>query len=353
MRKLKILFGLVTIFLPEPVVRLLYTGRRTVVAGRTIDPKAQAAGDLVALIRDINDMPTVEESRAQLEAMAARFECPRPDRIETHDITLPGAVGDRGARVYVRAGQDPMAQAETLLYLHGGGWVQGSIDTHDGLCRRLADLAGIRVISYDYRLAPEHPFPAAADDILACYTAMIAGETDLEIDASQLIVGGDSAGGNLTACLMHDLATADQPMPLAQLLIYPGVDATLSSQSMKDLRDQPLLPASRIDWYLGMYIPEGHDRLDPRISPLFSDTHARQPPALIVAGGHDPLWDDAQSYAAKLREAGVAVVQIDYPGQIHAFMSLTKVLPQGNEAIERTAAWLERTFGGKRDARKL
>ncbi len=344
MRKLRILLGFLIIQLPEPFVRLLYLGRRTVVAGRTIDPKAQAFGELVALIRDINDMPTVEESRAQLLTMAQKLERPGPESVAARDVMLPGAAGERRARVYTPRDIDPMGSVETLLYLHGGGWIQGAIETHNGLCARLADLAGIRVVSYAYRLAPEDPFPAAADDILACYKALVAGETGLAIDPARLIVGGDSAGGNLTACLMHDLAKAGLPMPRAQLLLYPGVDARLESRSMQDLRDQPLLPASRIDWYLGMYIPEGHDRLDPRISPLFSDTHAAQPPALIVAGGHDPLWDDAQRYAGALRAAGVQVDQFDYPGQIHAFMSLTKVLPQGNEAIERTAGWLKTTM---------
>ena len=344
MRKLKILFGLVLIYLPEPIVGLFLAGRRKVVAGRTIDPKAQAAGNLVALIRDINDLPTVEESRAQLLAMARKFERPGPASVETTDIALPGAGGTRRARLYTPQGLAPLGDAPTLLYLHGGGWIQGAIESHEGLCARLADLAGVRVVSYDYRLAPEHPFPAAADDVLACYRALVTAGADLVIDPARLIVGGDSAGGNLVACLMHDIVTADLPRPLGQLLIYPGVDARLETQSMQDLRDQPLLPASRIGWYLGMYVPEGQDRLEPRISPLFSDTLGQQPPALIVAGGHDPLWDDAQGYAQKLRAAGVAVTQLDYPGQVHAFMSLTKVLPQGNEAIERTAEWLKQRF---------
>lgn len=344
MSKLSILVGFLKLKLPEKVVSALSFGPMPSVRGRMIDPKAHVASQLVGMIRDINDLPTVEESRAQLLAMAKRFEVQGPETVRMQDIMLPGAAGDRRARVYAPEGTDPMGPGQTLLYLHGGGWVQGAIETHDGLCARLADLAGIRVVSYDYRLAPEDPFPAAVDDVLACYKALITGETELSIDPDDLIVGGDSAGGNLTASLMHDLAKADVAMPLAQLLIYPGVDARLETQSMRDLKDQPLLPAARIDWYLGMYIPEGQDRLDPRISPLFSDTFAQQPQALIVAGGHDPLWDDAQGYATKLREAGVKVEQIDFPGQVHAFMSLTKVLPQGNEAIRQTADWLKRTL---------
>ncbi len=346
MSELKTFFGLVTLFLPEPIVEWLYRGKRTVVAGRVIDAKAQAVSEAVARMRDINDMPTVEESRQQLLDTAQKLEKSGPDSVGMVDIMLPGADGDRRARVYTPAGVSVEGAGPTLFYLHGGGWVQGAIESHDGLCARLADLAGIRVVSYDYRLAPEHPWPAGCDDVLACYRALVAGETALAIDPTQLVVGGDSAGGNLTAVLMHDAAKAELPMPAAQLLIYPAVDARLASQSMQDLKEQPLLPAGRIEWYLDMYIPAGQDRLDPRISALFSDTFAEQPQALIVAGGHDPLWEDAHVYADALRGAGVEVVLLAYAGQIHAFMSLTKVIPQGNEAIEKTAKWLRDVFEG-------
>ncbi|KPA21163.1 Carboxylesterase NlhH [Shimia sp. SK013] len=346
MSKLKTFFGLLRILLPEPIVAWMYRGRRTVVAGRMIDAKAQAVSEAVAMMRDINDMPTVEESRRQLLETAQKLEKPGPNSVGMVDIQLPGADGERRARVYTPAGVSPDAAGPTLLYLHGGGWVQGAIESHDGLCARLADLAGIRVVSYDYRLAPEHMFPAAVDDVLACYRALIAGETGLQVDAAQLVVGGDSAGGNLTAVLMHDIAKAGLLMPKAQLLIYPAVDARMTAQSMQDLQDQPLLPGTRIRWYLDLYIPEGHDRLDPRISAVFTDTFAAQSPAFVVAGGHDPLWDDAHVYAEALRKAGVAVELVTYPGQIHAFMSLTKVIPQGNEAIEKTANWLQDVFKG-------
>ncbi|MEQ9693067.1 alpha/beta hydrolase [Shimia sp. SDUM112013] len=342
MSKLKLLAGFLKLKLPESWVDTLSITPRPVVRGREIDTKAHLASELVGMLRDANDPPSIDESRAQLAVMARKFERPCPDAIDKTDITLPGAEGPRAARIYGGQGQDPFSQTPTLLYLHGGGWVQGSIETHDGLCGWLAHLAGIRVISYEYRLAPEHPFPAAANDILACYRALVAGDTKVAVDPATLVVGGDSAGGNLTACLMHDLVLEGRALPAGQLLIYPGMDAALSSQSMTDLRDQPLLPAARIKWYLGMYIPDGYDWLDPRISPLYSETLAYQPEAFIVAGGHDPLWDDAQSYADKLRSAGVAVTQLDYPGQIHAFMSLTRVLPQGNDAIGKTAAWLRR-----------
>ncbi|MEX0350903.1 MAG: alpha/beta hydrolase [Paracoccaceae bacterium] len=344
MRKVRILLGFIKVLMPEPLVALIYSGRRARVAGRAIDAKAQAVSDLVALLRDPNELPPVAESRRQLAAMAEKFGKPCPGGIAKSDVTLPGADEDRPARVYVPEGIDMRAAQPTLIYLHGGGWIQGGIETHDGLCGALAEQAGIRVIAYDYRLAPEHPFPAAPDDILSCYRALVAGATEIAIDPAQLVVGGDSAGGNLTAALMHDLMTAEEVLPRAQLLIYPGVDARLATPSMRDLRDQPLLPATRINWFLNLYLPEDQDRLDPRVSPILSQTFPGQPEALIIAGGHDPLWDDAQDYATKLTDSGVQVELLNYPGQIHAFMSLTKVIPQGNDAVDETANWLRRIF---------
>ncbi len=343
MSKLAILWGFLRLTLPEPIVAALYGGRREVVAGRRIDPKAKAASDLVALLRAGQGEPSLEESRQQLAVMAAKFEKPCPATVQKRDIHLPGAAGDRRARVYLPEGIGEAAP--TLLYLHGGGWIQGGIETHDGLCGRLAEMAGIRVISYDYRLAPEDPFPAAPDDVLACYMALVDGTAEVRADPARLVVGGDSAGGNLTACLMHDLCKAGLPRPAAQVLLYPGVDAKLATASMRDLKDQPLLPAARIEWYLGMYLPAAQDRNDPRASPIVSETFAEQPPALIVAAGHDPLWDDAHSYAAALRGAGVQADLVEFPGQIHAFMSLTKVIPQGDEALRETARWLREQVG--------
>ncbi|MTJ05342.1 MAG: alpha/beta hydrolase [Sediminimonas qiaohouensis] len=339
--KLKLLWALGKVFLPEGIVRAIYGGRLPVVDGRRIDPKAQAVTDLVAQLRDPNAPPTLEQSRAQIAQMAAKFERPCPAQVQKTEITLSGADGLRPARVYSPQGADPMAAQPTLLFLHGGGWVQGSLDTHDGMCGHLSQLSGVRVIALDYRLAPEHPFPAAPDDVLACYRALLDGAGGLQVRADQLAVGGDSAGGNLTACLMHDLGACGLPMPAAQVLIYPGTDGRLNTKSMHDLSDQPVLPAERIEWYLSLYLPEGQDRNDPRVSPVLSDHLFGQPRAIIVAGGHDPLWDDAQSHARALEQAGVAVDLVNYPGQVHAFVSLTRVVPQGNDALQKIAAWLK------------
>ncbi|CUH63341.1 Carboxylesterase NlhH [Thalassovita gelatinovora] len=346
MRKITILFGLLLVFMPEWIVRLLYGGRLPVVDGRRIDPKAHAVSRLVQHIRGDSGMPSVEESRAQLATLATKFDLPCPADVAKTDITLPGAEGPRIVRIYASQGTDPFGAQPTLLYLHGGGWIQGSIKTHDGLCGQLAKDAGIRVISLDYRLAPEHKFPAAVNDVLAGYRALTLGTGPVALDASQLVVGGDSAGANLTAALMHDLAVSGDPMPAAQLLIYPAVDAALDTASMRDLRDQPLLPRTRIDWFMDLYIPDGQDRLDPRISPLYSNRLTGQPPALIIAGGHDALWSDGQNYAKALQATGVTVKLLEYPGQVHAFLSLRKVIPQGVDAEGKVADWLRRVLAG-------
>lgn len=340
MGKSRLAIAALKLKLPRWALGLVYTGRLKVVDGRKADPQAQALGELVDMLRGDGPMPEVAVSRAQLEAMAAKLDEPIPDGVQVDNITLPGADGDRPARVYTPSG--PMLG--TLMYLHGGGWVQGSLNTHDGICGKLAQWAGIRVISYDYRLAPEHPFPAGPNDVLACYNGLINGAGGFDISAQTLAVGGDSAGGNLAAVLMHDLATGGHAMPVGQLLIYPAVDAHLQSRSMQVLENGFILPKSRIEWFMDHYLPEGQDLLDPRVSPLFSDQLQNQPPALVISGGHDPLWDDGQSYAKALKDAGVAVTKLDYPGQIHIFVSVTKVVAQGNDAIRKSANWVKDLF---------
>jgi len=344
MRKLKLILGLLLVKSPEWLAGLILSGRRSRVDGRLIDAKAQAVGELLNLVRETGGPPTLEESRAGLAALADKFDQPGPRMLRKSDILMPGANGPRPARLYdaVRPGDD--TPRPTLLYLHGGGWVQGGLDTHDGLCAKLAAWAGIRVISYDYRLAPEDKFPAGLEDCLACWRALVETPEHWGVDASRIVVGGDSAGANLAAALIHDLMGLGGKMPAGQVLIYPAVDTALNSPSMLALKDAYVLPVERINWYLDLYLPEDQDRRDPRVAPIFSDRLAGQPEAMIVVAGHDPLWDDGQSYAGLLRDAGVEVELAEYPGQVHAFVSITGVIPQGNQALQQVAAWLRRVL---------
>ena len=163
----------------------------------------------------------------------------------------------------------------------------------------------------------------------------------IEVDPARLVVGGDSAGGNLTAVLMSDLVAAGDPLPAAQVMLYPAVDGRLTSRSMASLADQPLLPRLRIDRFLSDYLPEGHSRTDPRFSPLFSDHLAGQPPAFILHCGHDPLWDDGTAYADALRAAGVEVTLAPWEGQVHGFLSIAKAIPQAVPATREVANWMK------------
>jgi len=349
MGKLKLIWALLMVKAPEWVTSLVYAGRRKKVDGRVIDSKAQAVGTLLNLVRETGAPPTLEESRAGLSALAAKFDEPCPEMARKSDIMMPGAGGPRPARLYDAMTASDDEARPTLLYLHGGGWVQGDLDTHDGLCGKMAAWAGIRVISYDYRLAPEHKFPAGLDDCLACYQALVETPEKWGVDPDRIVVGGDSAGANLTAALMHDLQGECGQMPAGQALIYPAVDTRLSSPSMKALKDAYVLPVERINWYLDMYLPDGQDRADPRVAPMFSDRLTGQPEAIIVVAGHDPLRDEGLSYGDLLRDAGVATEVMEFPGQVHAFVSITDVIPQGNQALRGVAGWLAKKIGKSRN----
>lgn len=334
MSKVQLLWGLAKVLMPEGLAAPFV--RRAVVDGRRIDVSAQAASDLVRVVRDPTVVLSVAESRAQLEQLTARFDQPRPATVTTRDMTLPTG---QTARLYTAPGSAP--DAPLLLFLHGGGWIQGSIASHDGLCGRLCEMSGFRVLSYDYPLAPEQKFPAAPDDILALYRVLVSGETGIAVDPARLVVGGDSAGANLTAVLMSDLVAAGDPLPAAQVMLYPALDGRLASRSMVALADQPLLPRLRIHRFLDDYLPAGHSRTDPRFSPLFSDHLAGQPPAFILHCGHDPLWDDGTAYAEALRGAGVSVTLSPWTGQVHGFMSIAKAIPRAVPAARDVANWMK------------
>lgn len=323
---------------PGWLKRLAYGGRRAVVDGRPIDWSALAVGELALAIRPPGVTPVLEDSRRGLRALAARLDLPRPAAVQVRDLMLPGAAGPLAARLY---DTDLGAQGRpALLFLHGGGWVQGGIDTHDGLCGQLALEAGVRVIALDYRLAPEHPWPAAPDDVLAVWRALEADPGAVGIDPARLAVGGDSAGGNLAAVLIHDLAEAGQAGPAAQLLIYPALDAGFATPSMQSLARAYVLSRDRMEWYVAQYLPPGADPFHPRAAPARSPHLAAAPPTFIVTAGHDPLRDDGAQHAERLRAAGVEAIYREYPGQIHVFLSVRKAIPEGRAALTEAAGWL-------------
>jgi acetyl esterase/lipase len=326
----------------EDALRLL-DGHRIRRGTRTMDPKAQIVGEFVKSIRVPGYFPPLPELRQQLRTMVTLMDEPAPALARIENIRIPGPAGDIPARVYaVRAAG---ALMPAVVYFHGGGWVQGDLETHHGLCARLAQHAGALVVAVDYRLAPEHKFPAAVEDCLAAYTWLRAHGRELGADPARVAVAGDSAGGNLSAVVSQLAAAGKVPVPTCQALIYPAVDFSFETDSHRDMVDGHVIPRDRVLWYMEQYLRGEADKADLRASPLRAPSLAGQPPAMIVTAGFDPLRDEGRAYAERLRGAGVDVVYREYPGQIHAFVSLTKAIPQGLACTLEVADYLRQRMG--------
>jgi acetyl esterase len=282
--------------------------------------------------------PPLPELRQQLRTMVTLMDEPAPPLTRVEDIRISGPAGEIPARLYAATAE--RAPQPSVAYFHGGGWVQGDLETHHGLCARLAKHAGVVVVAVDYRLAPEHKFPAAVDDCLAAYRWLRTRGRDVGADPARVAVAGDSAGGNLSAVVSQLAGSGGTPVPTCQALIYPAVDFSLETDSHRDLADGHVIPRDRILWYSEQYLRGEADKMDVRASPLRAPSLAGQPPTLIVTAGFDPLRDEGQAYGERLREAGVDVVQREYPGQIHAFVSLTRAIPQGMACTLEVAAYL-------------
>jgi acetyl esterase len=329
--------------LSEEDARRFLEGHRIHLGSRTMDPKAQIVGEFVKSIRVPGYFPPLPELRQQLRTMVALMDEPAPALARIEDVRIPGPAGEIPARVYAASAGGPRLPA--VAYFHGGGWVQGDLETHHGLCARLARHAGALVVAVDYRLAPEHKFPAAVDDCLAAYRWLRDRGRDLGADPARVAVAGDSAGGNLSAVVSQLAAGGGMPLPTCQVLIYPAVDFSLDTDSHRELADGHVIPRDRIAWYTEQYLRSEADKADVRASPLRAPSLAGQPPALIVTGGFDPLRDEGRAYGDRLREAGVDVVYREYPGQIHAFVSLTKAIPQGMACTLEIAEYLRQRLG--------
>ncbi len=238
----------------------------------------------------------------------------------------------------VRVYGPPGPPRPLLVYLHGGGWVQGDLDTHDALCRRLAVEADRVVVSVDYRLAPEHPFPAGLDDVVRALRWVRDPDVVAALGAipGRVAVGGDSAGGNLAAAACLALRDAGEPLPELQVLLYPGLDQTRALPSQTTFARGFLLTSDDIDWFQGHYaVP---DLRAPLASPLLAPDLRGLPPAVVTTAGFDPLRDEGEAYVARLREAGVPVVHLDEADLVHGYANMDGVLPAADRAVTRLAA---------------
>lgn len=289
------------------------------------------------------DTMDAKSARAQADGLAEKGEIDAPDVARVVDGTLPGPHGAIGFRRYWPMGATAKT-LPTLIYYHGGGFVIGTIETHDSTCRRMCNISGCQVISIEYRLAPEHPFPAPVDDAVAAFRHVAANAAQFDTQADKLAVGGDSAGGNLAAVVCQVQKQSGGQMPSFQLLIYPATDNHTESASRKQFADGYFLTAPLMKWFFDHYAPKGIDRTDPRISPLFAKDLSGLPPAFVLTAGFDPLRDEGKEYADRLMQAGIKVTYTNYPGTIHGFFSLTRFLKQGLRANDEAGYALKVHF---------
>ncbi|MEB0055579.1 MULTISPECIES: alpha/beta hydrolase [unclassified Variovorax] len=311
-----------------------------------LHPQARALMDLMAE-RGVPPTHTLSPAEARAFYRERRtFTQPEPPQVAAvRELTATTPQGDIPLRLYRPLGSDATTVLPVLVYYHGGGWVIGDLDTHDTLCRELANAAGCAVVAVDYRMGPEHRFPAAVDDVLAATRWVREQAGALRLDPGRLAVGGDSAGGNLAAVVA--LAARDAgDLPIAfQLLIYPATDMRRGHPSHTTNGDGYVLTRDTLAYFHDHYIADPAHDLDWRASPLLHTDLAGLPPALVITAGYDPLRDEGLDYARALTEAGNRATCVCFERQIHGFITMGRVLDEANTAVALCAAELRRVLG--------
>lgn len=280
--------------------------------------------------------------RAGYVAQRSGLDAGAPKDLDVRNLEVAGGAGPIKARLYKPQGATGTGPG--LVYFHGGGFVIGNLDTHDDFLRRLCKASGVRVLSVDYRLAPEHPFPAAHDDALAATRWAFDHAAEIGFDPARIAVGGDSAGGNLSACMALELRGDPAHQLAFQLLLYPATAMALDTPSRRALATGYVLTAEVMEWFGNHYGAGTHPQAK-RAEPVHAESLAGLPPALVVTAGFDPLKDEGKAYAAALNKAGVKAQHIEYPSFVHDFYTLSAVCPGVVPAIEETAAALKAALG--------
>jgi acetyl esterase len=276
---------------------------------------------------------TPAEAREDLRHAIRVIEGPPAPLASVREMTVAGSAGPLPARLYEPQEASAATAGPLIVYYHGGGWVCGDLGTHDRPCRLLARASGARVLSVDYRLAPEHPFPAPVEDALAAFRDAVARADELGIDRARIAVAGDSAGGHLAAVTAAQSVRESGPAPAFQLLIYPVTDCVNVAASRVTFAQGFLLTKPNMDWYEEQFFGPSGDRRDPRASPLLADDLAGAPPALVVTAGFDPLRDEGEAYAHRLRDAGARTLLRRHDGYVHGFLHALINGPGPREAI--------------------
>ncbi|MDQ0706585.1 acetyl esterase [Pseudomonas sp. W3I7] len=270
-----------------------------------------------------SDDPSLAGLRHNYDRMCQAFTPPQPEGLQLSDFSLGGV----GVRSYLPRAPAPTEGWPCLLYMHGGGWAVGGLNSHDFICFELANTLQVLVIAIDYRLAPEHPFPAAYNDCRAVWQAIQARQAPHAINLQRLVLMGDSAGGNLAAALCLGLRDDGQPLPVAQVLIYPGLGGPADLPSRRDCRDAPLLSTADTDCYLAMYL-DAAGTPSAYAMPLLAEHFGGLPKALIAVAQFDPLRDDGMLYAERLQQAGVPAVLYPGKGLVHGCLRARGQAPE-------------------------
>jgi acetyl esterase len=309
-----------------------------------LDPQARAVLERLARA----NIPAYSEigavaARALYRETRGALSLPPPEVARIENRSASGPAGDIPVRLYRPLGTLDEEKLPVVVFFHGGGWTIGDLDTHDVVCRELANAARCAMVSVEYRLAPEHKFPAAVDDAIAAMHWVARDAERFNLDAERIAVGGDSAGGNLAAVVA--LACRDHGPRLAmQLLIYPATDMAADAPSHSTFADGYMLTRERIEWYRSNYLRRPEDATDWRASPLKATDLSRLPPAYIVTAGFDPLHDEGRAYAERLRAAGVSVIYECFQGMIHGFITMGGVVAAAHHAVYRAAQALRQAF---------
>ncbi len=309
------------------------------------DRRGPLEPEVVALLKRLEQSGRLPYERMTVEDARAAYRATR-DTVQFVSVEV-GGVHDTPlrterplkARVYRPITRRPDRMAPSILFFHGGGWAMGDLDTHDTLCRRLANATARTVIAIDYRLAPEHRFPAAALDAADAYRALVVGAPDLKLDPADIAVAGDSAGGTLAAVAALGAVPSELPRPSAALLFYPVTDLRGGTWFHPDTSGAALTGRT-MEWFRSLYLGEPDDATDWRASPITAASLVGFPPTFLTSAGHDPLCDEAFHFAGRLRGARARVVHRHLPGQIHGYLTLGRVIAEAARTIDAAAAFL-------------
>jgi acetyl esterase len=310
-----------------------------------LDPDAQRVLDLIkASGRPPLNTLSVAEARSFFDASRTILQPDPPDVADVRDITCPGSAGPIALRIYRPLGSVEWQILPVLIYFHGGGWVLGDLDSHDVACRRLANDTPCCVISVDYRLAPEHKFPAAVSDSAAATRWIINSAEQLAIDPTRVAVGGDSAGGNLAAVMALMARDTYLPPIACQMLIYPATDMAMQTVSSQRIAEGYPLVSATMQWFIDHYLRGPEGVLDWRASPLRAVSLAGAAPAFVVTCAHDPLADEGAAYARRLEAENVRVTHLHVSDQAHGFLTWGKLVRASDTLLNMLAASLRARF---------